>query len=403
MSQDFFLKQTYNFVYKTNKFKSNFITLAESYDMVCENEEKIPFAVDDVKLEVVPWTVEQQFLFNLTAKNPTKDEQDKEVVGAGESKTGAGPGELAAASVVSGITDIEGTTNLISGQGQSFDIAWPSRKHPKYKFEVKFDIGDGARINKYGANFCGHILRETKDILNKIYEEYSLLDKKDRRTIDLNIIDQLSVSPEIDWTLEKYIKDYFIERLNRGELNFRVIFKGNKFNKTREGFNPLLQLETLIEILENLSQKDKEEHNTDTEKDSPRLTAVKDIFTKYYGSSSDKNNTLNNRLDQEAENIDRKLIKVKKELTGEKISNVIEFYKHIKKFKLKNKLDKIKEELSDMSNLTNLYPSDITGLFLVYKNGYRYLPKNVISKYTKISTITMGKVKVTFKKPENET
>ena len=111
---------------------------------------------------------------------------------------------------------------------------------------------------------------------------------------------------------------------------------------------------------------------------------------------------LNKQIDREAEHIDRKFIKIKSNITGEKVTSVTGFYKQIKKLNLSKRLSKLKSELSEEKNLRSLFPPSLTGLFLVYPEGYRYIPETNIKDYIKITTISRDKFNIIFKNPEHE-
>jgi len=404
MPQDYFLKKTYDTVYKANKPKSTFRSLSESYSLIYEEKvSSIPFKVNELKTNITEWTPEQ---LNLSPEltNPNAKEEK-----------GHGPGEYAVASVISGLTDYESAVKMVQGGGETFDVGYPPSSKPvgqrryDYKFEVKFfkERWDVAQISKHGVEFCNQVLNETKKILGDVYNEYSFLDDDDRRAIDLHIIDELGirygVNPETDWSLEQYLKTYFLDKANTGGLNFNVLFKGRRFKNTKTGFNPIISAEELMEILNKKTVNDEEENKEEFSKENPRVAAVKHTFKDLYGiKDSEKGEKLNRQLDREAEHIDRKYIKLKSNITGEKVTSVTDFYKHIKKLNLTKRLDKLKNELSEGTNLRNLFPKDITGLFLVYPDGYRYIPENDIKDYIKITTISRDKFNIAFKKSENE-
>jgi hypothetical protein len=394
MSQDYFLKKTYDAVYRASRSKTPFRTLSESYRLVLEEKSDIPFDINKVKSDITPWTVEQS---NLSPE--LKDPNAKE-------EKGKGPGEYAVASVVSGLTDYDSVASMVQGGGESFDVGYPpGKENPKYKFEVKFfkDKNSVAQISKHGINFRNYVLEEARRILGDIYNEYMFLDDDDRNTVNLHVIDNIGVRDDADWSLEKYLKNYFLDNISTGGLNFNVLFKGKRFNKTKSGFHPLISAESLIEILDTITGKDEEENKEEFSKENPRVVTVKTTLKDLYGvNNSEKGEKLNKQIDREAEHIDRKFIKIKSNITGEKVTSVTGFYKQIKKLNLSKRLSKLKKELSEEKNLRSLFPSSLSGLFLVYPEGYRYIPETDIKDYIKITTISRDKFNITFKSPEHE-
>lgn len=399
MSQDYFLKQSYDSVYSTNKPRSSFRTLSESVRLVYEEKKSIPFKVDTPVLSIVNWTPEQLVL-SPELDNPNAKEEK-----------GHGPGEYAVASVVSGLTDYDSVAKMVQGGSETFDVGYPPSSKPPgqrqydYKFEVKFfkKHGDVAQISKHGIEFCNQVLNETKKILGDVYDEYSFLDEDDRRTIDLHVIDELGSrigeNPDTEWSLENYLKKYFLDSANAGGLNFNVLFKGRRFNRTKIGFHPLISAEELMEILNKKTVEDEEENKEEFNKENPRVNTIKHTLKDIYGvRDNEKGEKLNKQLEREAEHIDRKYIKLKSDITGEKVSSVTDFYKHIKKLNLVKRLNKLKNELNEGKNLRNLFPKDITGLFLVYPDGYLYIPEKDIKDYIRITTISRDKFNITFKK-----
>jgi len=425
MSQDYFLKKTYDAVYKANKAKSPFRSLSESYRLVYEQEDvqsDIPFSID----KLITWS---DWPFDAKGIDPSLTSSEN------TTKSGAGPGELAAAYVLTGKQvpnlDYEQASKMVSGGGKSYDLTWPFRGATKenykgsiYIFEVKKDGGHGARINKHGVKECKNFLNTVQHSLEEIYDDVELLSEDDQKKLSILILNKLEgieglkkakqkevLSHRGNWNVSTYLKHILYRGdssegkggVASGELSFDTFFNWGKFN-TQSGFNPVVHVEKFYDILNDLA-KNYKGNEEEVESSEEGLHAVVDVFKKYYGStSSEKAEELNLRLDKEAERTDRNLNKLKTNITKEKVSNLTTFFKHIKKLNLHNKFEKFKEYLEDPNLLVNLYPKEITGLFLVYPEGYRYIPKEYIGKYTKIRTITMHKFKVTFNESgKNET
>jgi hypothetical protein len=410
MSQDYFLKKTYNTVYKANKSKSPFRTLSESYSLVYEEKSDIPFPVNSF----IEW---KDWPFDAKGIDPSLIDP------RAARKTGAGPGELAVAYLLTGKLppnlDEEQAGKMISGGNKSYDVTWPYINAPKnasYIFEVKKDEGHGARINKYGVKECKLFLNMVQHSLEEIYDEVNLLNDDDQKKLSDLILEKLEGIESLkktkqkevlghrgNWNVITYLKHILYRGdlsegkggVASGELSFDTFFNWGKFN-TQSGFNPVIHVEKFYDILNDLA-KNYKGNEEEVESSEEGLHAVVNVFKKYYGStSSEKAEELNLRLDKEAERTDKNLNKLKTDITKEKVSNLTIFFKHIKKLNLHNKFKKFKDYLEDPELLVNLYPKEITGLFLVYPEGYRYIPKDYIGKYTKIRVITMHRFKVTF-------
>jgi hypothetical protein len=416
MSQDYFLKRTYDTVYKACKAKSPFRTLSESYSLVLEEVRDIPFDIKTPVLDIEPWPL------GVVDSDPSL------TTAGAAAKTGAGPGELAVAYILTGKQapnlDYEQANKMVSGGGKSYDVTWPYKDAPgktSYIFEVKMDIGQGARINKHGIKECKQFLLSVQHSLEEIFDEVDLLNEEDQKKLSDLILNKLEGVRELKkskqeellsrrgkWNISTYLKHILYRGdategkggIASGELSFDTFFNWGKFN-TQSGFNPVIHVEKFYDILDELSTTYKS-NEREAESSEEGLHAVIDVFKKYYGTtSSEKADELDKNLDKEAERTDRKLNKLKTKITKEKVSNLMSFFKHIKKLNLHNKFEKFKTYLEDPNLLINLYPAVITGLFLVYPSGYRYLPKDYIGSHTMIRTITQSKFKVTFKKEKN--
>jgi len=224
MAEDYYLKQTYSKLSDDSRYKSNYKTLSESYNLVYESDNSIPFEVNKLELDLIRWTLPQQSLYRLTATKtkPIGKEQEaepspSEIEASAEAEadllaaknsipTGLGPGEYAVASVISGSNNPQELVNLISGQSMSYDVSWPSSDPAiaKYKFEVKLE-GD-VRIGAEGADLGNHVKEVLKNVLQQIHEEYSLLKGPERDTANSEILKRIKLRELKEPEIETYTK-----------------------------------------------------------------------------------------------------------------------------------------------------------------------------------------------------
>lgn len=433
---DYFLNKIYDSLLnrKLVQTKPAFRTLSESYIKVYEQEQvppinqpagKIAFDVDDPKLTLVRWTPEQFNLYRLTDKGVPEVEDTIQ----GETETGVGPGEYAVASVISGITQYPDPklNNMVSGQSESFDVSWPSKDNIQYSFEVKKMEGGDVRVGRKGAEFGKKFINTVENVLKTIREEYNVLNEEDKKTINGMIIGKLDqiqepekrtkkfkgeevetktsqqareeyakqIAKRTNWTVDKYV-DAVLE--NMSELPLPLIFgKGDSDyvypssgkSATRQQVL-IMSLSKLVAICESVSKKDVEQ-DEDTESEQ----AVKNVFQQVYGT--EKNPSFKDYLDQEAHNVDKRITKQKIRITKEE--GVFElFFDAIKDSKFGNKLKELQSETINTKTIEDLFPSTITGLFIVTREGYHYLPQKDISTYVEVSRISQGRPKIRFKK-----
>ena len=205
MSQDYFLKRTYDAVYKANKAKSPFRTLSESYRLVLEEKhQQVPLLINPKELSNGSWSDAQKRLYDLTSKNretSATEATDEIPIGADEyvvqdkkgkplRTTGMGPGELAVVSVITGSTDPEYCIKYLSGGNKDYDVTWPPKeKNPTYIFEVK-DIQLGsARVAKHGDQYTKKVTSLINDILDHIVDEFETLTKEDKDKVNSELKD----------------------------------------------------------------------------------------------------------------------------------------------------------------------------------------------------------------------
>jgi len=453
MSEDYYLKFAYNDILCGRIKKTHYRTLSESYGAVYESDNDIPFAIHDLKLDLVRWSLPQQSLYNLTAgksklkKKPTPEELIQQAEGevdllnAGESvATGLGPGEYAVASVISGYTNPGDCAKLISGQSKSYDVSWPSSIDAKYKFEVKLE-GD-VRIGAQGATLGNQIKEVLKNVLTQVYDEYSLLEGEEKITANLAILKRIKLKEltaptpvmrtrgqgetaksqekrlkhqaevtaqevkKAGWTVEGYINAILanlnelpLALINGSEYEY-VNYKAKtptEVSRNKYLITPLLSFLKAIDSFHgevNTNKYGKEEE------DKQSVIAIKDVLQKYYGTEDEtKASTINKAIDTEAQKVDRKLTRTKiKELPGEGNVTFSEFFKAVKKMHLTKEIEDIGKHMISKEALRGCFPDDITGLFVVNPTGYRYVPEDKIGENIKLVSISQGKPKVELKK-----
>lgn len=432
---DYFLNKIYDSLIKRKlpQTQSTFRTLSESYTKIYEQEQpaaenqpvsKITFNVDEPKLTLVRWTSEQLNLYRLTDKGTSVVEEPIE----GEAETGVGPGEYAVASVVSGKTIFDNDIrNMVSGQSESFDVSWPSKDNSQYTFEVKKMEGGDVRVGRKGADFGKTFVNTVEKILRNIREEYNILNEEDKKTINGTIISKLDkiqeperrtkkakgeevetksslqakeeyakqLAKRTNWSIDKFV-DAVLENLS--ELPLPLIFgRGDKdYEYPTSGKNIarqqvlIMSLSKLIAICESVSKKD-----VSQDKGSESEQVVKSVFHQVY--AADKSPSFKDYLDKEAHNVDKRITKQKVRLTKEEGAYEI-FFDSIKDSKFGDDLKELQNTIADKKTIEDLFPNTITGLFIVTREGYHYLPQKDISTYVEVSRISQGRPKIRFKR-----
>jgi hypothetical protein len=461
MSQEHLLKLAYEAVLNKQQQKSSYRTLSESYKAVYEAEEpKIPFSINELKLDLQEWTPLQKNLYVLTAgkkkvETPVNvtDElnPDVPVIGAEETvetdaegnvATGLGPGEYAVASAISGYTTSADCAKLVSGQSKSYDVSWPSAIKADYKFEVKLE-GD-VRIGAQGAELGNKVKEAIKNVLSQILEEYSVLKGPEKDTTNREILKRVRLrelkqhEPELyakrgkgyekgqekaasiakrqayeqdvakraGWTVDGYCNAILA---NLGELPLRLI-NGEEYeyrNTSAKTETDLARNKFLITPLLSFLQAIDSYHgeiNTDIEgkeeADNEGVQAVRNVLHKYYGTQDqEKAPVISKAIDTEAHKVDRKLTLKKIQTTGEGGATFSEFFKAIKKLHLTKDIEDIGEYMNSKEALRSCFPKDITGLFVVNPSGYKYVPEDKIGESIKLVSISQGKPKIELKQP----
>jgi len=438
---DYFLNKIYDSLLsnKIPKAKSTFRSLSESYNLVREQEIKqpeLPLQQSEVLPPQEPKKVDIQFNVqqNVLNEKPWTPEQ-KNLYNA-KSVTGIGPGELSVASLLTGSPKEEDNLPLISGQSLSFDVSWPkapdinSTEKPKYTFEVKQLEAEGdVRIGVKGVEIGRIVIESVKYILSTLKEEYDLLSDQDQETLSMSILKYIrepekpifkqftkrneptakerkklipyekKLARRTDWRLGGFI-DAIIS--STSELPFNMLFGDNYSYQGSEKKSPLRAKYVLLSVKQLLEALHKSADNIqqNAETTSDKANELKVTFKQFYGEpESQKREVIDQYLDQEAENVDRKITRFKTKETGQKL-NIENFFNTIKKVNLFDSFMKIHERVKDPETIRSLFPikpEPITGLFVVSSNGYRYVVSQDIGKYIEISTFTQGKPKIKFK------
>lgn len=416
---DYFLSKVYDSLIKRKlpQAKSTFCTLSESYTKIYEQEEQerqqktkdIPFDVN--KYQSGSWTVEQRNLY-LPGSAPVSPTPDVPSQYDPEAKmTGVGPGECAVASLVSGLTDFADCRKMISGQRESFDVSWPTGKDAKYKFEVKqaSDLTD-VRIGTEGTNLGREVADVVKDVLNSLNEEYEMLVLEDKNKINQAVTNYISKEygvkkskenkEKFQSRLESYTEwsvDGFVNAITNkiGELPFGMIFDDRYYYTGSELTRKKYLQVSIYKLIQIIEQFKTDETEDGIKKDTETEEVVKDVFHKVYGKENIP--TFSNFLDKEAHKVDRKITKQKIEITQEGGIDLNSFIKSIKKFNFSDKLKDLKEKLTDSKTVTNLFPSHITGLFVISINDWKYIPRDQMGNYVEITRITQSKPKIKLK------
>jgi hypothetical protein len=167
------------------------------------------------------------------------------------------------------------------------------------------------------------------------------------------------------------------------------------FGTINENIYVLFSVEDFIDIVNNISQNEKD--SLIPEPTRERRVGLAKTFKQYYGDEKGTNAELDNKLDVEATNVDKRLssLKIKTLKTGHDDFNT--FVRELKNSRLTDKLRALKEYINSPNTVKGVFPKDLTGLFVVDSEGYHYFPKDVVPNYIKITTVTTGGVKIGFK------
>jgi hypothetical protein len=371
-------------------------------------------------LQRKPWNAVQKELFNNL------------------SVTGIGRGELSVCSIFTNSGDIEENKKIVSGSSESYDVSFKIDNRD-YLFEVKelrrstseaeFTIVNGkktkvgsydVRIGQEGAAAGRALAGTITHILKEVLNEYELLDEKERKAADAEIInlhygaltepvlkgDKITKAHGVrvaeykqkaEWNIAGYANSILSDL---GELTKPLMFTDIKVNggklstgsygKEKKKY-ALFSIKSFLQTIDLIASKRETADDTNT---NPRLKSLKDVFNKNYGAAPKvvENPEI---LDKEAVKIDKKLSKE----TGMDVGSysAITFFTSLKKENLLSELSKIENYISSPETLKSFFPHNLTGFFAVDKNGYIYSPREDLDKCLEFYTITQGKPKVRLK------
>lgn len=210
------------------------------------------------------------------------------------------------------------------------------------------------------------------------------------------------------WTVENWCKSIISDI---GELPFNTILfkgelpKGYDYMKTqralvepRDDINKmyvLFSVEEFINIVNSIEQS--EDVKLIPEPTRERRAGLEKTFKQYY--SDEKTNTeLDNKLDAEVINVDKKLSSLKINVLKTGYEDFNTFVRDLKNANLTEKLKTLKAYIEANETVKGLFPEDLTGLFVVNPISYHYFPREKIPEKIKITTITGGGIKIGFKK-----
>lgn len=432
---DYFLNKIYESLLtnKQPKSKSTFRTLSESYNLVYEQEptqpgqtQSKPQIAFNVNQSIVQqrqnWTPEQQQLFKYkTAQGDV----------AGE---GTGRGEYAVASVLTGSNSLDSVKDLISGGSKSYDVSWPSKTTPTYKFEVKEldKFGEGqntdVRIGTEGDPLGRETIATITTLLKEILQEYNDIAPEEQKQIDQEIISyslETKLPPEKEmgrrgekaasvakrqkyeayksqqaaWSLSGYINAI----LNKSsELGSALMFSDKELQtanfrdpeRKKYCFISIKRLFQSIEEIEHILRDEKTVDET-----NPRVIALRNVLRTNYAAPGETKEVENLKayLDHEAEKIDKKLLKIKCKATGEGCVTGKTFYKDVSHLNLLQSINSLQQKLYSPQTIRSLFPTDLTGFFAVNEKGFYYTPINKIGELVTFHSISMGKPKIKLK------
>jgi hypothetical protein len=468
---DYFLNKIYDslLVNKVPKTKSTFRSLSESYNLVYEEElpstsPEISKTIDTPKQPAQQQskavdTSEQPKAEQYTPKNLPTDFNTNQRAYPRQSwtsfqqelfnesaKTGTGRGETAVANLISNINDKSILEKMISGQGESYDVAWPplgmfegySKNNLEFKFEVKelefgsekdtqIDPGTNARpkaktsvrIGVEGRGFAVQTLAQIEQSITNLLDEYQMLSTDEQRKVDMQIIEKhtggtlqepvgrvskvrkAQYEMYKNWSLGKYLAAVK-ESSDSGELPPSLLFgapeepKPGRYKGTKEGL-VIMSIKKLFQIFKQTDISDIE-----TPEHSSTVGSLKDFFYRNYlpqstGTNQDVVKDIADELNKKAKTVDREIIKFKARKVGQTFT-AVEFFKELKQLPLATTLEKLQQVIYRPDTIATFFPTDLTGFFAVNRNGYIYVPRNELSNYLEFDTFSSGGVKVRLKR-----
>lgn len=485
---DYFLNKIYDSVLarKHPKTKSIFRTLSESYGLVYEEETK---PVQDTQNQTPVQSSQEQPVQQISQdKQPEQPKTplidvSKPIYPRREWNNiqsdlysvrpeGVGPGECSVASLISGRTTPEECKELISGPGASYDVSFPSRETPTYKFEVKGLEKGSVRIAKHGTKVKNNIVKQVTDILNDILNAYSILDGSQQQVVNeyiLSYVEDSSLTPPLSkeeeelyqqlkkktktsgkgrneneqkqfnelgarrrvaatpaqmasaaeieslkgiWTVDRWAQGILNDI---GEIPFKnVLFDpspgaGQKYPEIRrvghldeigtqnEETRLIFTVKQFIDFIDKIELQEKEA--IEPEEAQTKINTLAKTFKQFYGSGS--SSELDKKLDDEAIKVNRHLNKIKIDTLKTDYADFAYFVRDIKKLNLKNRISQLENYIYNTPNtVRELFPKEVTGLFVVSADGYHYFPMTVISQYIKIDVISQDGIKIKVKPPQ---
>jgi len=367
-------------------------------------------------------------------------------------KTGTGRGEFSVASFVSGIVSSSAIAaeevkclldDCIQGQSKSFDVCVPPeteeyKSKQKLKFEVKELDVDGAsvRIGAEGQKATSLIVNGVLRIIERLENSYHSLDRNSKLQVDDLLRRQLELTKggppakpfkETKANLAKYGKQQQMFEFGQGwnlggflsaiyqsedtdnktirELPSNLIKKEGTMDPSRYSKNPLRAryfLRTLQEVFNAIEEiaKDQTAFTVNVTNKSQEL---KDIIRKMYLpeiETPEQKQKEEEFLDDIVDDLDRKLTRRKITTTGKGHLTAKDFFNSVNNLKLLSELRRVQDMFNDAAIIRNLFPKDITGVFLVSANQFSYFPQDQISNYIEIDQISSGGVKIAVKKQQ---
>lgn len=366
-------------------------------------------------------------------------------------KTGTGRGEFSVASFVSGlqpslaIADREIRCLLddcVQGQSESFDVSVPPDTEEymntrKLKFEVKELEADGSsvRIGAEGQKATTMIIGGVIKLIERLENSYHSLNREERLKVDDLLRKQLGLtregppakpSNETKKNLAKYGKDRHMYELGQGwnlggyisaifqsdeqdqegrtirELPSTLIKKEGTMIPSRYSKSPLRAryfLRTLQEVFNAIEEIARSASELSISNNS-KSQELRNIVRRLYLPEIPDENTRKKEeefLDDLVDTIDRKLTRRKITASGAGYLTAKDFFSSVNNLKLLSSLRAVQNMFNNAEIIRNLFPKDITGLFLVSDAQFSYFPQNTISDYIEIDQISNGGVKIAVK------
>jgi hypothetical protein len=472
---DYFLNKIYDSLLtnKVSKTKSTFRTLSESYDLVYEEEQsntpsgsfkpvtspEQPAQQQSESVSTLEQPEEQPKTEQYTPKKlPTNFNTKQRVyprqlwtnlqreLFKDSEKTGTGKGETAVANLISNINDRGILEKMISGQGESYDVAWPplgmfegyNKNNLEFKFEVKelefgsekdtqIDPGTNTRpkaktsvrIGVEGRGFAVQTLAQIEQSITNLLDEYQMLSTDEQRKVDKQIIEKhiggtLQEPPARaaqkkkaqyemykNWSLGRYLTAVK-ESSDSGELPPSLLFgvpEEPKPGRYNTGIKKDLIIMSIKKLFQIFKQTDASEITSSEY--STTVGSLKDFFYKNYLPQPTEANQevvqdIADELNKKAKTVDREIIKFKAKKVGQTFT-AVEFFKELKQLPLATTLEKLQQVIYRPDTIATFFPTDLTGFFAVNRNGYIYIPRNELSNFLEFDTFSSGGVKVRLK------